>query len=202
MHYIIYRYNRYKNFIIGLYTVGTCLTYWFKHIYDKKGATHRSSRKQIPTGRCNYAACNVQPIQDYECGLSYLLVVPYASLFVRSSCSHRLNLQVVSATKVRHLSGEDSAMEATHRNKNNINTLCDPCTLSCSAEDNSRYVSEVSYQWNLDSKFRIQSLAGIRIPWAEFRSPGFWIPRAKFLRIAWDYVGRETSALFCLTGPN
>ena len=124
--YIIYRYNRYKNFIIGLYTVGTCLTYWFKHIYDKKGATHRSSRKQIPTGRCNYVACNVQPIQDYECGLSYLLVVPYASLFVRSSRSHRFNLQVVSATKVRHLSGEDSAMEATHRNKNNINTLCDP----------------------------------------------------------------------------
>ena len=64
----------------------------------------------------------VQPIQHSKCGLSYLFVVPYASLFALSSWSYRFNLQVVSLT---HLSGsgEDSAMEAIHRNKYNINNI-------------------------------------------------------------------------------
>ena len=59
-----------------------------------------------------FAAQNVELCT--QCGLSYLLVVPYASLFAVSSCSYRFDLQVVSLT---HLSGEDSAMEAIHRNK-------------------------------------------------------------------------------------
>ena len=65
-----------------------------------------------------YAAHNVELCS--QCGLSYLLVVPYASLFALSSWSYRFNLQVVSLT---HSSGEDSAMEAIHRNKYNINNI-------------------------------------------------------------------------------
>ena len=72
-----------------------------------------------------YAAHNEElcsQFNDSKCGLSYLFVVPYASLFALSSWSYRFNLQVVSLT---HLSGsgEDSAMEAIHRNKYNINNI-------------------------------------------------------------------------------
>ena len=74
--------------------------------------------------------------------------------------------------------------------------LIPQCTLCCSAEDNSRYVSEWLYQWNLDSKFRIQLLAGFLIPWAEFRSPGFRIPRAKFFRIALRGARDQQAVLF------
>ena len=155
--YIIYRYNRYKNFIIGLYTVGTCLTYWFKHIYDKKGATHRSSRKQIPTGRCNYVACNVQPIQDYECGLSYLLVVPYASLSVRSYRLYQPRRLDIYPAKIQPWKPHTETKTTSTR------YVIPQCTLCCSAEDNSRYVSEVSYQvsyqWNLGRVVR----SGVKI---------------------------------------
>ena len=143
-----------------------------------------------------YAAHNVELCS--QCGLSYLLVVPYASLFALSSWSYRFNLQVVPLT---HSSGEDSAMEAIHRNKYNINNIKHVTwsrsahTLCCSAVDNFARLSRdfactptrygydsgitVPRQWNLDSEFQIQYLAGFRIPWAEFRikTSGFRIPR-------------------------
>ena len=70
-----------------------------------------------------YAAHNEQLCSQFKTAnvaLSYLLVVPYVSLFALSSWSHRFNLQVVSLT---HLSGEHSALEAIHRNKFNINNV-------------------------------------------------------------------------------
>lgn len=83
-----------------------------------------------------YAAHNVELCSQFKTAnvaLSYLLVVPYASLFALSSWSHRFNLQVVPLT---HLSGEDSAMEAIQHKQHRTRNLIPQCTQCCSAVDN------------------------------------------------------------------